>query len=348
MIINATFSIEPVSKELEKDLQHKIDTKTKPVGALGMLEALALQIGKVQSSLHPELKNPHILVFAGDHGIARDGVSAYPQEVTYQMVMNFLGGGAAINAFSRQHNIGLKVVDAGVNFNFEANPGLIDQKIAHGTRSFLHEKAMTGEQYMASLEKGAALVEKLHSGGCNVIGFGEMGIGNTAAAAAIMSKICRLPIEVCVGRGTGVNDEQLQTKIRILQEAMEKHKPVCDPLDILQTFGGFEIAQICGAMLRAAALKMLVLVDGFIASAAFLVAQAMAPAIKDYAILCHQSEEKGHQKMIEFLAMKPVLNLNMRLGEGTGCAVAYPVIASAVHFLNDMASFESAGVSDKA
>jgi nicotinate-nucleotide--dimethylbenzimidazole phosphoribosyltransferase len=348
MIINATFFIEPVSKELEKDLQHKIDTKTKPVGALGMLEALALQIGKVQSSLHPELKNPHILVFAGDHGIARDGVSAYPQEVTYQMVMNFLGGGAAINAFSRQHGIGLKVVDAGVNFNFEPSPGLIDQKIAHGTRSFLHEKAMTGEQCMAALEKGAALVEKLHTGGCNVIGFGEMGIGNTAAAAAIMSKICQLPIEVCVGRGTGVNDEQLQTKIRILQEAMEKHKPVCDPLDILETFGGFEIAQICGAMLRAAVLKMLVLVDGFIASAAFLVAQAMAPAIKDYAILCHQSEEKGHQKMIEFLAMKPVLNLNMRLGEGTGCAVAYPVIASAVHFLNDMASFESAGVSDKA
>jgi nicotinate-nucleotide--dimethylbenzimidazole phosphoribosyltransferase len=347
MIINSTFSIEPLSKELESALLHKIDQKTKPLGALGMLETLALQVGKIQNSLHPELKNPYILVFAGDHGIARDGVSAYPQEVTYQMVMNFLAGGAAINVFSRQHNIGLKIVDAGVNFNFPPHQELIDYKIAPGTRSFLHEKAMNREQCLEAIAKGAELVEKLHADGCNVIGFGEMGIGNTAAASAIMSKICRLPIEDCVGRGTGVSDEQLQKKTSILREAMEKHLAVCDPLDILQTFGGFEIAQICGGMLRAASLKMLVLVDGFIASAAFLVAQALAPAMKDYAVLCHQSEEKGHQHMLEFLEMKPLLNINMRLGEGTGCAVAYPVIASAVAFLTEMASFESAGVSDK-
>jgi nicotinate-nucleotide--dimethylbenzimidazole phosphoribosyltransferase len=347
MIINSTFSIEPLSTALESALQHKIDQKTKPPGALGMLESLALQVGKIQATLTPELKNPHILVFAGDHGIARDGVSAYPQEVTYQMVMNFLAGGAAINVFSRQHGIGLKVIDAGVNFDFPPHAELIDQKITHGTRSFLREKAMSREQCQQAMEKGAGQVEALHAEGCNVVGFGEMGIGNTAAASAIMSKICRLPIEACVGRGTGVSDEQLQRKNSILREAMEKHLAVCDPLDILQTFGGFEIAQICGAMLRAAERKMLLLVDGFIASAAFLVAQAMAPAIKDYAVLCHQSDEKGHRNMIEFLEMRPLLNLNMRLGEGTGCAVAYPVIASAVAFLTEMASFESAGVSDK-
>ena len=337
----------PPKSKLEEQLEHKINTKTKPLGALGLLEELALKIGKIQQTLSPELKNPHILVFAGDHGIAREGVSAYPQEVTYQMVMNFLSGGAAINVFCRQHNIALQVVDAGVNYDFAPHPLLIDQKIAKGTKSFWHEPAMSSQECEKALQLGAQLVDKIHAKGCNVIGFGEMGIGNTAAASAIMSKILGLPLHECVGRGTGVNDEQLKRKFSIIQASLDKHTNAQQALTTLQTFGGFEIAQMAGAMLRAAELKMLLLVDGFIASAAFLFTQCLVPNMNDYAVMCHQSDEQGHRRMIEFINLEPVLKLSLRLGEGTGCALAYPLLLSAVAFLNEMASFESAGVSNK-
>jgi len=332
---------------LKDQLLHKIDFKTKPIGALGTLEKLALQIGQIQNTLTPKLTNPTIVVFAGDHGIAKEGVSAYPQEVTFQMVMNFLQGGAAINVFSKQNNIDLKIVDAGVNFDFEPNENLINAKIAHGTKSFLTEKAMTEVQLQQCFDTGSEIVNSIYEDNCNVIGFGEMGIGNTSSATMLMSYLCNLPIQKCVGRGTGLNDIQLENKIGILKQAQIFHGEIENPKNVLQTFGGFEVAQMCGAMLAAFKNNMLILVDGFIASNAFLVAYKLNPAVINNAIFCHLSDEFGHHKLLNYLNAEPLLKLNMRLGEGTGCAVAYPIMESAVSFLNNMASFESAGVTNK-
>lgn len=330
----------------EEQIQHKIDTKTKPLGALGKLETLAKQIATIQQTLSPELRQPTILTFAGDHGAANAGVSAYPQEVTFQMVMNFLNGGAGINAFCKQNNIALHVIDAGVNFDFEGAPGLIDAKVAHGTANYLAEPAMTEQQLQACFDKSASIVADIAADGCNIIGFGEMGIGNTASSSLIMSALCQLPIERCVGRGTGLDDDGMHRKFELLTQAQELHGDITDPRLIMQTYGGFEIAQMCGAMLAAQEHGMVVMVDGFIATAAYLVASAINPALTDHAVFCHTSGEAGHQLMLDHLKAEPLLNLGMRLGEGTGCAIAYPLIESAVAFLNDMASFESAGVSE--
>ena len=332
---------------MKDQLQHKIDFKTKPVGALGMLEQLALQIGTVQQTLSPELRNPALVVFGGDHGIANDGVSAYPQEVTYQMVLNFLREGAAINVFSKQHGFDLRIVDAGVNFDFESSDRLVNQKVGKGTKSFLSDQAMTSAQLSECITKGQAVVKDIAATGTNIIGFGEMGIGNTSAAAMIMSYLCDLPLEQCVGKGTGLNDEQLDKKLNILQQAKDFHGDITDPEQVCATFGGFEMAQMYGAMLEAYEQNMIILVDGFIASSVFLVASKVKPAIVDNAVFCHLSDENGHRLMLQQLKVSPILRLGMRLGEGTGCALAYPIIQSAVNFLNEMASFESAGVSEK-
>ena len=330
-----------------KTIKHKIDFKTKPLGALGQLEELATQICLVQNTLSPILREPAMLVFAADHGIAKDGVSAYPQEVTAQMVLNFLNGGAAINVFCRQHNISLKIIDAGVNFDFEKNEQLINAKINKGTRSFLTENAMSAAEVEQCLSKAKNIVDQLAASGCNIVGFGEMGIGNTSSASMIMSALCHLPVDDCVGRGTGLNNEQLSFKISILKEAQQNHTTPVDALETLAFFGGFEIAQMCGAMLAAYKNNMLLLVDGFIATAAYLCALSINNQIKTNAIFCHQSDEQGHKKMLELLGAKPILNFGLRLGEGTGCALAYPIVESAVNFINQMASFESAGVSNK-
>ncbi len=332
---------------MEKEIQHKIDFKTKPLGALGQLEKTAKQIALYQNTLEPALKNPHILVFAADHGIANEGVSAYPQEVTFQMVMNFLNGGAAINVFSKKNNITLKIIDAGVNFDFETNKELISTKIAYGTKSFLSSDAMTQSELDECFGFGKDLVQHLKKINCNVVGFGEMGIGNTSSASMIMHYITQLPLEECVGKGTGLQDEQLKKKLEILTKSVEFQGKLNDPKEILQKVGGFEIAQMCGAMLEAYHQNMLILVDGFISTAAFLVAQSIEPKCMDAAIFSHQSDESGHSKMLNYLNATPLLKLDLRLGEGTGCAIVYPVIESAVAFLNEMASFESAGVSNK-
>ncbi len=332
---------------ISEQLQHKIDFKTKPLHALGTLEKLALQIGTIQNTLNPVLKNPTLVVFAADHGIAKAGVSAYPQEVTYQMVINFLQGGAAINVFCKQNNIALKIVDAGVNFDFEPNEALIVAKVGKGTASFLIAEAITKPQLNLCFTNGQNIVNAIFKSGCNTIAFGEMGIGNTSSATLLMSYLCNLPIEKCVGRGTGLNDTQLENKIRVLKQAQAHHGNITDPETVLATFGGFEIAQMCSAMLTACQNNMLILVDGFIASAAFLCAYKINPKIKDNAIFCHLSDEFGHQNLLNYLQVEPLLKLNMRLGEGTGCAIAYPIIQSAVAFLNQMASFENAGVSNK-
>lgn len=334
--------------EILKALQNKINQKTKPIGALGALEDLALRIGLIQQTLSPELRKPQIIIFAGDHGIALEGVSAYPQEVTHQMVMNFLYGGAAINVFASQNGIDLTVVDAGVNHDFGNTPMFVDAKVGFGTHSFLQEPAMSMGDCNTAMERGALLVQEVYDEGSNVIGFGEMGIGNSASASMLMHLFTQIPLEDCIGRGTGVDDTKYRSKVEILKRALNQNGSPIEALEVLKTYGGFEIAMMCGAMLRAAALQMTILVDGFIATAAYLAAFKIESNIQYYSVFCHQSEEKGHQKLLDYLKGKPILNLNMRLGEGTGCAVAYPVVQSAVNFLNKMASFESAGVSEMA
>ncbi|OJV12364.1 MAG: nicotinate-nucleotide--dimethylbenzimidazole phosphoribosyltransferase [Dyadobacter sp. 50-39] len=332
-----------------QEIQAKIDFKTKPLGALGQLEKLAFRIASVQDTLSPRLTNPHIIVFAASHGIASEGVSAYPSEVTPQMVLNFIGGGAAINVFTEQHGIKLLLVDAGVDHDFGKNEKLIDAKVNFGTKSFVRQSAMTDAECRQCLEKGAELVREVRETGCNVIGFGEMGIGNTSSASSVMSKLLDIPVAECVGKGTGLDDAQLSRKIAVLTSALEHHQQTGnDPVSVLAAMGGFEIAMMCGAMLEAARLGMLVLVDGFIASVSYLAAFKMDASIRTHAVFCHQSNEKGHRLLLQSLEADALLKLDMRLGEGTGCALAYPLLQSAVAFLNEMASFESAGVSQKA
>ena len=330
------------------ELQHVIDTKTKPPGSLGRLESLGLQIGLIQRTLRPCIERPAIIVFAGDHGIAAEGVSPFPQEVTVQMVANFIAGGAAINALSKVAGMTLEVVDAGVASASPAAAGFIDAAIRRGgTRNFAHEPAMTRDEVLQAIERGAARVRFHAALGTNVIGFGEMGIANTSAAACLMSRICSIEIESCVGRGTGLDDTGLNHKRDVLAAALKKHTASTDPLEALATFGGFEIAMIVGAFLAAAEARMTILVDGFIVTSALLVAHALNPAVLDYCVFAHASDETGHRRMLEHLNAAPLLQLGLRLGEGTGAALALPLLSAAVAFINEMASFESAGVSDK-
>jgi nicotinate-nucleotide--dimethylbenzimidazole phosphoribosyltransferase len=331
--------------ELSAQLQRAIDNKTKPPGSLGMLETLALQIGLIQQSVAVQLHQPAILVFAADHGVVAEGISAFPQDVTWQMVENFLAGGAAINVFARQNNCALQVVDAGVNHDFGPRAQLIDRKVGHGTANFAQQSAMTAQQCRTAMEHGMAIVAALEG---NIVGFGEMGIGNTTAAAALMHKLTGAPVAECVGAGTGLTPDGVLHKQRVIEAAVAHHADVHDPLAVLATFGGFEIAMIAGAMLKAAERRMVLLVDGFIVTSALLVAARIAPAILDYCVFAHCSNEHGHRRMLDHLGATPLLNLGLRLGEGTGCALALPLLHAAVAFLNEMATFESAQVSDKA
>lgn len=332
---------------LKDQLQHKINNKTKPLGSLGKLEEIALQIGQIQNTVSPELNNPTIIVFAADHGLADAGVSPFPKEVTQQMVLNFLNGGAAINVFSKQNGINLKIVDAGVDANFADNPNLIHAKIANGTKNILENSAMTIDECKKAIETGGKIVSNQFNTGCNIIGFGEMGIGNTSSASLLMSKITGITLEECIGKGTGHDDAGLQRKKEILKQAFEKYQLNSNPIEILATFGGFEIAMITGAFLKATELNMTIMVDGFIVTSALLVAHKINSDVLKNCIFTHTSNEQGHIKMLNYLDAKPILNLEMRLGEGTGAAVAYPIIKSAVNFLNQMASFEDADVSNK-
>ena len=331
--------------ELAARLDDAINNKTKPLGSLGALEGLAKQLGLVQQTVAVSIDRPAILVFAGDHGVVAEGISAYPQDVTWQMVENFLGKGAAINVFARQNGAALHIVDAGVNHDFGPRPDLIDRKVAHGTRNFALEAAMTAEQCATAMEHGAALAAGLPG---NVIGFGEMGIGNTTSAAALMHKLAGIPVADCVGAGTGLSAEGVLRKQRVIEAAVERHAGTTEAIDVLTTFGGFEIAMMTGAMLEAAAQRKTLLIDGFIVTSALLVASRMAPAILDYCVFAHCSDEAGHQRMLEKLDARPLLQLGMRLGEGTGAALVLPLLHAAANFLNEMATFSSASVSEKA
>lgn len=337
---------------IEKELKALIDHKTKPLGSLGMLEGLAQQIGEVLGTTAPVLTAAHLVVFAADHGIALEGVSAFPQEVTRQMVMNFLNGGAAINVFCRQHGLELQIIDAGVNADFDPELPLGAEKVARGTASFLKGPAMSEDQFNVCLAHGEKVVAAIAEKGCNVIGFGEMGIGNTSSAAVLMSLICDLPLADCIGRGTGLDDTQLLRKQSVLEASIANYfvhhgSQPSDIRELMAYFGGFEILEMAGAMIAAVERNMLVLVDGFIATAAYLCALKLNAAVRNKAIFCHQSEEKGHQLLLSYLEARPLLQLGLRLGEGTGCALAYPLLESAVRFLKEMASFDSAAISNK-
>lgn len=345
--------VEPPAELIRIPLQHKIDTKTKPPGSLGLLEPLALKLGMIQQTLEPTCEQPTIIVFAGDHGLVNAGVSPYPQEVTAQMVANFLAGGAAINVFAGLHDVALQIVDAGVANPIPGDVRPIEAKVGPGTANMLESCALLEHQVDQCLGTGANLVNDLAEAGTNVVGFGEMGIGNTSAAAAITHLMTGIALDDCVGRGTGLDDAGLAAKRDVLGQVITRARSVLPddttqaPHGVLREVGGFEIAMMTGAMLQAAERKMCILVDGFIATAALLVARRIAPDIMHYCVFSHQSDEQGHTRVLQHLGEKPLLNLNMRLGEGTGAALAVPLVRAAITFLNDMASFESAGVSDR-
>ena len=342
------YIIEKPNQSIKSQLIQKINNKTKPPESLGRLEEIAQKIGLIQQTTTPELSKPSILIFSGDHGIATEGVSPFPQEVTQQMVLNFTNEGAAINVFAKQNGIDIKVIDSGVKGEFDetTKQKIINQKIAEGTKSFLHGPAMNHEQCNEAIQKGAEMVNELYNEGCNIIGFGEMGIGNTSSSAMLMHLITGESLETCVGKGTGLDSEGMNKKREILAESLKNYKQNGSPLELLAHFGGFELAMIAGGFLQAASNKMTVMVDGFNVTAALLVAQKIEPNVLEYCIFAHQSDEKGHQKMLQYLNAEPLLHLGMRLGEGTGAAVAYPLIQASVNFLNRMASFEEAGVSN--
>ena len=329
---------------LATKIQRKIDNKTKPLGALGQLENLALQLSLIQCSETIALTHPQMVVFAADHGVAVEGVSAFPQAVTMQMVANMLAGGAAINVLARQHSFALHVVDAGVASDLADHPQLIKRKIAHGTHNLAAGPAMTAHQLNAALQAGSDVLASLPG---NVVAFGEMGIANTSPAALLLNRLAGVSMLEATGRGTGLTDPQLLHKQAVLSKAAALHADATAPLDALAALGGFEIAMMTGAMLQAASERRIILVDGFIAGSAALVACALAPAAKDYMVFCHRSAEHGHNLMLAHLKARPLLDLDMRLGEGTGALLAWPTVQSAALVMNEMASFESAGVSGK-
>lgn len=337
------------NNELRQQLQQMIDLKTKPLGALGRLETLALQLGMIQGTLTPQIDQPQIRVFAADHGLTKHGTSAYPSAVTAQMVYNFLQGGAAINVLARQHNIELKVVDAGVdadfaNSPFKDHPQLLDYKVRHGSRDALTEPAMTEAECLAALKNGMEVVEGLAG---NLLIVGEMGIGNTSAASLLLARLGDVPIADCIGRGTGLDDAGLQHKTDILTQVLVRHNEAQSPLDALAALGGLEIAMMAGALIQAASERRILLIDGFIASSALLVAERLAPGVAQYAIFAHHSVEPGHAHLLKLLNAEPLLDMGMRLGEGSGAALAYPLLQSACAIINEMASFSDAGISEQ-
>jgi nicotinate-nucleotide--dimethylbenzimidazole phosphoribosyltransferase len=335
----------PASHDFDAALRARIDGKTKPLGALGRIEALAAQIARVQSSLTPRMEHGRLILFAADHGIAAEGVSAYPSAVTRQMVLNFLAGGAAANVFARQAGLPVAVVDCGVAGPPIADARLIARRIGPGTANARHGPAMTRAECEAALALGRELARE---GDFDALCLGEMGIGNSSAAALLAAKITGGALAGFIGRGTGLDAEGLTRKHTILAEAAARTAPRLGPLDALAEYGGFEIAAMAGAMLGAAGARRLVLVDGFIASAAALVALGLEPALRANLVFAHRSAEQGHVALLAALGAEPLLDLGLRLGEGSGALLAWPLLRAAAAMLNEMASFESAAVSGPA
>jgi len=334
------FNIQKPEQEISSFLQEKIDNLTKPKGSLGLLEDLARQIGCIQQTLTPELNHHCHIIFSGDHGITAEGVSVSPQEVTYQMILNFWEGGAGINFLARQHHFDLKIVDAGVNFDFNSTAPIIHKKIRKSTRNYLHEAAMTQTEMELAIDRGAECTQACFDEGCNVIGFGEMGITNTSSSALWMTYLTGIPLDQCTGAGCDHTGNIIQHKYNVLKQSMENYAGDGSVDDIMRYFGGYEMVMTVGAMLKAAELKMLILIDGFIMTNCILMASKLNPEVLNYCVFGHQGDESGHKLLLNYLGAKPILDLGLRLGEGTGALCAYPIVESAVLMINEMNSFK--------
>ena len=339
-----TFHITLPDESIRVALMEKINNLTKPKGSLGMLEDIALQVGMIQQTLSPALNCPQNIIFCADHGIEAEGVSASPREVTWQQTLHFINGNGGVNFLCRQHGFTLKVVDAGVDYDLPADCGIIDAKIRKGTRNFLHGAAMSEEEMNLCIERGAEIVRQCHEEGTNVISFGEMGIGNTSASSLWMTSFTDIPLLQCVGAGSGLNNEGIRHKYEVLKQSLDNYSGDASPKDIIRYFGGYEMVMAIGAMLQAAELKMVILVDGFIMTNCMLAASKLYPDVMAYAVFGHCGDESGHRLVLDFLGAKPLLNLGLRLGEGTGAICAYPILDSAIRMINEMDSFVGASV----
>lgn len=339
-----SFSIKGLELSLQTPLRLKIDNLTKPKGSLGRLEELALQVGLIQQTLSPSLKHPQNIIFCGDHGIEAEGVSVSPREVTWQQTLHFTQGNGGVNFLCRQHGFELKVVDAGVDYDLPTDRDIIDRKIRKGTRNFLYEAAMTEEEMNLCIERGAEIVRQCHEEGSNVLSFGEMGIGNTSASSLWMTCLTGIPLLQCVGAGSGLSNEGIRHKYKVLKRALDNYWGDGSAMDVMRCFGGYEMVMAVGAMLQAAELRMIILVDGFIMTNCILAASKLYPEVLSYAIFGHCGDESGHRLVLDALNAKPLLNLGLRLGEGTGAICAYPILDSAVRMINEMDSFGDASI----
>ena len=339
-----TFHISRPNEAIRPALIDKINNLTKPKGSLGTLESLALQIGLIQQTLTPTLQHPQNIIFAADHGIVEEGVSLSPKEITWQQISISLHGGADVNFLCRQHGFTLKIVDAGVDYDLPYEKGIINMKVRKGTRSYLHEAAMTEEEMELCLERGAEVVRRCHEEGSNILSFGEMGIGNTSSSSMWMTCFTDIPLKECVGAGSGLDNAGIRHKYEILKQALDNYRGDGSPRDIIRHFGGLEMVMAIGAMLQAAELKMIILVDGFIMTNCILAAGKLHPEVLDYAIFGHCGDESGHKLLLEKLNANPLLHLGLRLGEGTGAICAYPIVVSAVRMINEMDNFAHAAI----
>jgi nicotinate-nucleotide--dimethylbenzimidazole phosphoribosyltransferase len=339
------FQIHSPEEKIKEELQYKIDNLTKPKGSLGRLEELAAQVGLIQQTLSPVLNKPHNIIFAADHGITEENVSVSPKEVTWQQCIHFLkSNGGGVNFLCRQHGFTLQVVDAGVDYDFSPDTGIIQMKVRKGTRNYAREAAMTMEEMELCIDNGAAIVRDINAAGCNVVSFGEMGIGNTSSSSLWMTCLTNIPLLQCVGAGSGLSNEGIRHKYQVLKKALDNYHGDRSAKDVMRYFGGYEMVMAVGAMLQAAELKMIILVDGFIMTNCILAASHLYPEVLSYAVFGHCGDESGHIFLLEALNAHPLLNLGMRLGEGTGAICAYPILESAVRMINEMSSFEGGKV----
>ena len=344
--IKATLErITPVNPDLLQQAQERLDNKTKPPGSLGRLEEFARRMAAISGTEEPDLAKKVVFTFAADHGVVEEGVSLYPKEVTTQMVFNFLAGGAGVNVLARHSGAEVRVVDVGVDHDFGDTPGMLHRKVARGTRNFTKGAAMTREEMVAALQVGIDLADQCRAEGVGLVGTGEMGIGNTTPSSAIIAVISGLSVRELTHRGTGIGDAALVNKIRVIEEGLALNKPdPQDPLDVLAKVGGLEIAAIAGLVLGCAANSIPVVIDGFISTAGALIASELHPNVRDYIFAAHQSVEIGHRFMLERIGVRPILDLDFRLGEGTGAALAMGLIEAGVKVMKEMATFEQAGV----
>ena len=343
-----TFDIQPLNKSMQAAIQKKIDNLNKPKGSLGRLEELAMQVCLIQQTLEPSLAHPCHLLLGGDHGIEREGVSVSPREVTWQQMINFTRGGGGVNMFCRQHGFKLRIVDVGVDCDLSKFDGIIDRKIARGTKNFLYGPAMSEEEFNKAIQIGSDLVDDCIAEGCRILSIGEMGIGNTSPSSIWMSIFGDIPLKDCIGAGAGLNNDGIRHKYEVLSKAVSRHQLYLSPLTShllpLRIFGGFEMIAAIGAMLRAAEQHLIILVDGFIMTACALAAIRLYPASQDYMIFTHCGDESGHKMMLDIINAKPLLHLGLRLGEGTGALCAFPIIDSAVRMMNEMNNFDNAKI----